>query len=705
MSNLVLATAKQLAPGALLFEEGFESPVVPGYLQGVPTVGWLRSSNGFGADRIGLNNASSGDWVSPGPADEQGVDPNYTNTGAITAESVIGPININTVTYRFTITVAYDKFLSGKLYGAASGAYDVRLCAFEPGFPATGLGSRSDFVGVGAIQKARAFVSLTGSVASDDLVHTFVGEYTTDPVNDIGRKGYDLAIAIIGATASAIITSVKVEQINGARRVNWAPDKIATAAWYDAADETTIDDTTTPGQVEQWSDKSGNANHLIQPTPTVQPITGTRTINGLNTLDWQALSPQTQMPLSSIITDNPPLYCFIVMETDSDATNSVVYDSTTSRYTQLGLFQDKFYMRLGADEVGGIDFTGAAGSGISAGTPGILEYWVGSDNEAYVAKNGGTPVSAGTWSAVDFEISRLGRNGADNLDGKLGEVIIMLTEPTLADRQRIEGYLAHKWGLTANLPDDHPYKDAAPTVLWTPADIDTAAWYDASATSTVTEAGGSVSQWSDKSGNARHVSQAVPTSQPQIGSKFINGLNTVYSEFPRKLVGSLPFSSSGGFEVVFVGAWYNPLLAYEAFWQLSNSGGQAFAYTKVNGLKAINFRMENDAGTNQQVFGSATLEATPMIVSCSYDETNVKGYLNGNAAGTTGTVTPPFTVDTIELGAFADANTLTAIGEFIMVPVSDTVTRQKAEGYLAHKWGLQAKLPSNHPYKIDPPHI
>ena len=30
-------------------------------------------------------------------------------------------------------------------------------------------------------------------------------------------------------------------------------------------------------------------------------------------------------------------------------------------------------------------------------------------------------------------------------------------------------------------------------------------------------------------------------------------------------------------------------------------------------------------------------------------------------------------------------------------------TRQKVEGYLAHKWGLSGNLPSNHPYKIGHP--
>ena len=29
--------------------------------------------------------------------------------------------------------------------------------------------------------------------------------------------------------------------------------------------------------------------------------------------------------------------------------------------------------------------------------------------------------------------------------------------------------------------------------------------------------------------------------------------------------------------------------------------------------------------------------------------------------------------------------------------------RQKIEGYLAHKWGLNGKLPSNHPYKLGHP--
>ena len=43
------------------------------------------------------------------------------------------------------------------------------------------------------------------------------------------------------------------------------------------------------------------------------------------------------------------------------------------------------------------------------------------------------------------------------------------------------------------------------------------------------------------------------------------------------------------------------------------------------------------------------------------------------------------------------------IAEIILChDVSDTI-REKIEGYLAHKWGLESNLPTNHPYKSQPP--
>ena len=48
------------------------------------------------------------------------------------------------------------------------------------------------------------------------------------------------------------------------------------------------------------------------------------------------------------------------------------------------------------------------------------------------------------------------------LDGEIGEFIIINALDTLADRERMEGYLAHKWDLASALPSSHPYKTNAP---------------------------------------------------------------------------------------------------------------------------------------------------------------------------------------------------------------------------------------------------
>ena len=49
------------------------------------------------------------------------------------------------------------------------------------------------------------------------------------------------------------------------------------------------------------------------------------------------------------------------------------------------------------------------------------------------------------------------------LTGNIGELLFIDGMLSTSDRQRVEGYLAHKWGLTANLPAEHPYKSTAPT--------------------------------------------------------------------------------------------------------------------------------------------------------------------------------------------------------------------------------------------------
>jgi hypothetical protein len=49
---------------------------------------------------------------------------------------------------------------------------------------------------------------------------------------------------------------------------------------------------------------------------------------------------------------------------------------------------------------------------------------------------------------------------ARNID--IAEIVFYQSALDSTKRNLIEGYLAHKWGLTSNLPANHPYKNAAP---------------------------------------------------------------------------------------------------------------------------------------------------------------------------------------------------------------------------------------------------
>lgn len=119
-----------------------------------------------------------------------------------------------------------------------------------------------------------------------------------------------------------------------------------------------------------------------------------------------------------------------------------------------------------------------------------------------------------------------------------------------------------------------------------------------------------------------------------------------------------------------------------------------------------------EGGTQLGTYAPST-PTTPFIIGI--ERTGNTGaswnvFQNGSAlaltAGNNASVT--LTNGPVSVGAFLDgtlASNLTA-GEFIIVSGTlSTGDRQKLEGYLAWKWGLQANLPSDHPYKLLPPTV
>ena len=259
--------------------------------------------------------------------------------------------------------------------------------------------------------------------------------------------------------------------------------------------------------------------------------------------------------------------------------------------------------------------------------------------------------------------------------------------------------------------------------LWTPAALGSllALWLDANDFSTITLNGSTVSQWNDKSGNVRNVSQATAANQPNYTASGLNGKPVITFDGTND---ALLNASAGliravsGTTVVMVMSRAANLAAESVSLWIGTSVGNArlIMSTRVGlaspgeGFTSGGRRLSTDPF--QTVTGFA-YTSNPIIAAARYD------YANANLAiwqdGTAGASRVFQTAGVADnnagelaIGA-ANATGTGAlfngyIGEITLVHSAlSTTDRQRLEGYLAHKWGLIANLPSNHPFKFTPP--
>jgi hypothetical protein len=251
--------------------------------------------------------------------------------------------------------------------------------------------------------------------------------------------------------------------------------------------------------------------------------------------------------------------------------------------------------------------------------------------------------------------------------------------------------------------------------LWTPAFISTELWLDASDSDTITESGGAVSQWDDKSGNNRHAVQANTNYRPNYNITGFGGLPTVIfdgvndglvlSEFLNSpdvtlfLAGQSSNNTEAAHGQFFID-YGDDIHGNKSIQIRNNNSGLGFLLRDVDG----NFIEAILPNTSDNFVAAA--RATGRIATLDKNGTQVTA-TNENYAITTweGTTYSPF------LGAFNALNVTSAelngkISELFIVfgAVSDDMLN-RGVGYLAHKWGLIDKLPVAHPYKDSAPAV
>ena len=218
-----------------------------------------------------------------------------------------------------------------------------------------------------------------------------------------------------------------------------------------------------------------------------------------------------------------------------------------------------------------------------------------------------------------------------------------------------------------------------------------ALWLDATDSSTLTLADSSVTAWNDKSGNGRHATGGTSPTRTPNGVTF-NGssqvLTTSYTAVPSV-------------ESVFVVAtWTGVTAKTYSILGASATNGRGYGVTRAvstNTIQWIKRGVSGYAGT------SGVQTGVRFMSSAIFTGTGGTTGLNGGTQ--TASVAFSFSgTGTTNIGASALTEYFEGtIHEVVVYSAALSATqRQQVEGYLAWKWGVQATLPTSHPYRYFP---
>ncbi|MBT8037962.1 MAG: M6 family metalloprotease domain-containing protein, partial [Verrucomicrobiae bacterium] len=240
----------------------------------------------------------------------------------------------------------------------------------------------------------------------------------------------------------------------------WTPAETTTALWLDADDASTF--TLNGGNVQEWRDKSGNARHAGQTTPSSQPADTASGLDGKHVVSFDGSSDYLNFGTGLDFMSGASHSAFIVL---ADVTNySDIYGAASGGSGANSLhvgFSNSSGYRM---NYWGHDYGPSVTSNFVA-TGSIVNYiWdVGSPKQIFangsLEGSGHNALAPGTMSGGG-RISNVVGHGY--LGGKIAEIVIVSGSVSQADRELLEGYLAHKWGMEGNLPSGHPYKTAPP---------------------------------------------------------------------------------------------------------------------------------------------------------------------------------------------------------------------------------------------------
>jgi len=275
----------------------------------------------------------------------------------------------------------------------------------------------------------------------------------------------------------------------------WTPAETTTALWLDASDSSTI--TTVSGNVSEWRDKSGNDRHFEQATSDSRPALTAAGLNGLDVLTFDGTDDRLASTAAASTwafmhnkSSGSTVYAVFTHSAGDDRDAIVSTEGLLSGNIGYSLIAEGLSTPVNAIRqwvsrgvTGSVAVNAlSADNMVAASTATLICSIVNQNGPAATAPqreartdlvvNGTVQVRTNNAfgdpsTAAPTANMSIGSNGPGTgafLGGFIAELIIRTGLNGTTDRQLVEGYLAHKWGLAASLLSGHPYKNAAPTL-------------------------------------------------------------------------------------------------------------------------------------------------------------------------------------------------------------------------------------------------
>lgn len=250
----------------------------------------------------------------------------------------------------------------------------------------------------------------------------------------------------------------------------WTPANITTALWLDAVDASTV--TTVSGAVSQWNDKSGNGRNASQLTAQDRPTYNLSGLNNRQSVNFDGDGDNLVLPTGFLNRATAVSVAFVLLGPTQQ--NDAIFGPSTINSEGLELVYTSVVDWPTLVRINNVPkFTSGLWSTNSQPAISILQAdalaTAGWFNGSTVSAVSATGIAALNFNGV-YAIGTYSNNISNASGGivsaqmNLGEFIISTAVWSTSDRQRIEGYLSHKWALTASLPTDHPYKSSPPYI-------------------------------------------------------------------------------------------------------------------------------------------------------------------------------------------------------------------------------------------------